>query len=310
MAERVSAGRRFRDLMARGPAVAPSVFDAVSARLAERAGFEAVHLAGSGAEAALLGAPDLGLLSMTELTAHAARIAAAVQIPVIADIDSGFGGVLNLQRTIREMERAGVAGVHLEDQASPKTCPFLDGRKVVSRSEALDRVKAALDARHDPDFLIIARTDADVVGEEEVVERCNLFLEAGADMAFPIFLSVGGQSWYALTPERQAEVIRELPGKIRGPIMYMGAPPPEGMSLFDIAAAGWSFVLNATACFGAAANAMAAVLAEVRTTGSDRACVRANPGPYHDGLEYMRLFHLDRYVETEARFTSGRARSA
>lgn len=295
---------KFRSLLARGSSIAPSVFDAISARLAERAGFEAIHLAGSGAEASLLGAPDLGLLSMTEFTAHAARIAAAVEIPVIADIDSGFGGVLNIQRTIREMERAGVAGVHLEDQASPKTCPFLDGRKVVSRSEALDRLKAALDARQDPDFVIIARTDADVISDQEVVERCNLFLENGADMAFPIFLSCAGQSYYGLSPERQAEVIRELPKQIAGPIMYMGAPPPEGMTLFDVADAGWRFVLNATACFGAAANAMSAVLAELRETGSDRRHVHEHPGPYHDGLEFMRLFHLDRYVETERRFTT------
>jgi 2-methylisocitrate lyase-like PEP mutase family enzyme len=295
---------RFRELIARGPAVAPSVFDCLSARLAERAGFEAVHLAGSGVEAALLGAPDLGLLSMTEFAAHAARVAAAVNIPVIADIDSGFGGVLNIQRTIRELERAGVAGVHLEDQASPKACPFLDGRKVVGRTAALDRLKAALDARQDPDFVIIARTDADVVSDAEVVERCNLFLENGADMAFPIFLSCAGESYYALSPARQAEVLRRIPQQIDGPVMYMGAPPPQGMSLFDVADAGWRFVLNATACFGAAANAMAAVLAEVRETGSDRGHVRAHPGPYHDGLEYMRLFHLDAYVETERRFTT------
>lgn len=298
------ATTKFRSLVERGPSVAPSVFDCLSARLAEKAGFEAVHLAGSGVEAALLGAPDLGLLSMTELAAHAARVAAAVEIPVIVDIDSGFGGVLNIQRTIREMERAGVAGVHLEDQASPKTCPFLDGRKVVGRSEALDRLKAALDARQDPDFVIIARTDADVISDDEVVERCNLFLEAGADMAFPIFLSCAGQSWYALAAEQQAEVIRRIPRQIAGPVMYMGAPPPEGMTLFDVADAGWRLVLNATACFGAAANAMAAVLAEIRETGSDRRHVREHPGPYHDGLEYMRLFHLDRYVATEARFTT------
>jgi methylisocitrate lyase len=302
----VPAASKFRELIARGPAIAPSVFDCVSARLAERAGFEAIHLAGSGVEAALFGAPDLGLLTMTELCAHAARVAAAVEIPVIVDIDSGFGGVLNVQRTIREMERAGVAGVHIEDQASPKTCPFLDGRKVVGRAEALDRLKAALDARQDPGFMIIARTDADVVSDEEAAERCNLFLEAGADMAFPIFLSCAGQSWYALSPERQAEVIRAIPRRIEGPVMYMGAPPPEGMTLVDVAEAGWSFVLNATACFGAAANAMAEVLAELRQTGGDRASVARRPGPYHDGLEYMRLFHLDRYVATERRFTTPR----
>jgi methylisocitrate lyase len=297
------AGKRLREHLARGPVIAPSVFDCMSARIAETAGFEALHLAGSAVEISLLGVPDLGLLSLTELSAHAARIARSVSIPVIADIDSGFGGVLNIQRTIREMERAGLAGVHIEDQAMPKSCPFLDGRKVMDRAAALDNLKAALDARADPDFLIIARSDADVISDQEVVDRCNLFLETGADMAFPIFLNAGGKSYYTLTPQQQEEVIRSIPQKIKGPIMYMGAPPPESMTLFDVANAGWSLVLNATACFSAAANAMAGILAEVKKTGSDRQYVRANPGPYYNGLEYMRLFHLDQYVETEKRFT-------
>jgi methylisocitrate lyase len=202
------------------------------------------------------------------------------------------------------MERAGAAGVHMEDQAMPKTCPFLDGRKVTSRTEALDRLKAALDARQDPDFLIVARTDADVISDEEAIYRCNLFLENGADMAFPIFLNSGGKSWYTLSPERQEEVIRSIPKKVNGPVMYMGAPPPDSMTLLDVAAAGWSLVLNATACFTAAANAMADVLAEVRKTGSDRRHAKAHPGLYHNGLEYMKLFHLDRFVETERKFTT------
>jgi methylisocitrate lyase len=290
--------------LSRGRIVAPSVFDCVSARLAERAGFEAIHLAGSAVEAALYGAPDLGLLTMTELADHAGRVARSVDIPLVVDIDSGFGGVLNIQRTIREMERAGVAGVHMEDQASPKTCPFLDGRKVLGRTEALDHLKAALDARQDADFVIVARTDADVISDDEVVERCNLFLDAGADMAFPIFLNCAGRSYFALPSEEQEAVIRRIPKAIAGPVMYMGAPPPAGMSLFDVADAGWTFVLHATACSGAAANAMAAVLAELRETGADRAYLRDHPGLYSNGLEYMRLFHLDEFVATEQRFTT------
>lgn len=301
------ATTRLRQLLARGPLVAPSVYDCLTARLAEQAGFEALHLAGSGVEAALLGVPDLGLLSMTELAAHAARICSAISVPIVADIDSGFGGVLSIQRTVGEMERAGLAGIHIEDQSLPKTCPFLDGRKVMSRIEALDRVKAALDARSDPDFLIIARTDADAVSDEEAIERCNLFLEAGADMAFPIFLSCNGESWYGLTPERQEAVIRNIPKQIDGPVMYMGAPPPPQMTLFDVAEAGWSFVLDATACFSAAANAVAGTLADLRANGTHKAHAAGHPGPYHDGLEFMRLFHLDRYVETERKFSTHEA---
>jgi methylisocitrate lyase len=275
----------------------------MTARLAELAGFEVLHLAGSGIEASLLGIPDLGLLSMTEVAAHAARVCAAVDLPVIADIDTGFGGVLNVQRTIREMERAGLAAVHIEDQANPKSNPFLAGRRVVSRSEALDRVKAAVDARTDPDFVIIARTDADAISDQEVIERCHLFLEAGADVAFPIFLNVAGRSFYTLTPQEQEAAVRALPGRIDGPVMYMGAPPPNDMTLFDLADAGWSIVLQATACFGAAANAVAAVLAEVKEKGHYRGYAAAHPGPYHDGLAFMRMLRLDDYTEVEKRFT-------
>lgn len=294
----------FRAALAHGPIIAPSVFDCLTARLAEVAGFDALHLAGSGVEAALLGVPDLGLLSLTELADHAARVCASVRVPVIADIDAGFGGVLMVRRTIREMERAGLAGVHIEDQASPKTNPFLGGRRVVGRGEALDRLKAALDARQDPDFVIIARTDADAISDEEAIERCNLFLEAGADIAFPIFLNCAGRSYYALTAEEQEGVIRALPGRIDGPVMYMGAPPPGEMTLFDIADAGWGLVLQATACFGAAANAVAAVLREVKEQGHYRRYAAEHPGPYHDGLAFMRMLHLDEHVETERRFTS------
>lgn len=295
---------RLRAALQRGPVIAPSIYDGMTARLAELAGFEVLHLAGSGVEASLLGSPDLGLLSMTEVAAHAARVCAAVDLPVIADIDTGFGGVLNVQRTIREMERAGLAAVHIEDQADPKSNPFLTGRRVVNRSEAVDRIKAAVDARTDPDFVIIARSDADAISGQEVIDRCHLFLEAGADIAFPIFLNCGGRPYFGLPPEEQEAVIRALPGKIDGPVMYMGATPPNGMSLFDVADAGWSIVLQATACFGAAANAVAAVFAELRDKGHYRDYAAANPGPYHDGLAFMRMLRLDDYTAIEKRFTS------
>jgi methylisocitrate lyase len=295
---------RLRAALARGPVIAPSVYDCLTARLAELTGFEVLHLAGSGVEASLLGIPDLGLLSLTEVADHAARVCGSVALPVIADIDTGFGGVLNVQRTIREMERAGLAGVHIEDQANPKSNPFLAGRRVVGRAEAVDRVKAAVDARRDADFLIIARTDADAISDEEVIERCHLFLEAGADVAFPIFLNCGGRSYYSLSTEEQEGVIRALPGKIDGPIMYMGAPPPGDMTLFDIAEAGWSIVLQATACFSAASNAVAGALREIRDKGHFRGYAEANPGPYHDGLTFMKMLRLDDYTAIEKKFTS------
>lgn len=299
---------RLRALLAGEMVVAPGVFDALSARLAQLAGFPAVHMTGLGVEASQLGAPDLGLLTMTEIVQHAARIAGAIDIPVMADIDTGFGGVLNIQRTIREMERAGVAGVHLEDQSLPKHCPLLAGRQVVSREEAVDRVKAALDARTDPDFVIVARSDADTISFEELVERCNLFLAAGADMAMPILMTVDGRSVFSLLPAEQMAWHRKLVAAIDGPVMGMGAGPPPGHTQRDLADAGYRFIMYAANALGAAANAMAALFDEIMRSGTDAGYQNAHPGPYSDPLALMRAARLDEFVAAERRYTASLAR--
>lgn len=293
---------KLRAELAKGLVVAPSCYDALSARLAEQAGFQAIHMTGLGVEAAQLGAPDLGLMTMSEIAQHAARMAEAVSIPILADIDTGFGGVLNVGRTIREMERAGMAGVHLEDQALPKHCPLLAGRKVVGRAEAVDRVKAALDARTDPDFVIVARTDGDTISFEEVVERCNLFLEAGADMVMPIIMQVDGKSYFGLPPEEQMDWARRLIAAINGPVMNMGGSPPPGYTTADLADAGYAFTMFAGTALGAAANAIAAVFRDIREKGTDAHYVAANPGPYHDPLTLMRAARLDEFVALEQRY--------
>lgn len=298
------ATTKLRHLLATGMVVAPGCFDPLSARLAELAGFDAIHLTGLGVEASQLAAPDLGLLTMTELAAHASRMAAAVDIPILADIDTGFGGVLNVQRTIREMERAGIAGVHIEDQAMPKHCPLLAGRKVVSRSEAADRIKAALDARTDADFVIVARTDADTVSFSELVDRANHFLEIGADMAMPITMNIEGQSFFALPPHVQMDWNRRVCREIDGPVMGMGAGPPDGYSVRDLADAGFAFVMYAGTAIGVAANAIAACFQDMREKGTDRLYVAAHPGPYNDPLALMRAVRLDEYTDVEQRFTT------
>lgn len=290
---------RLRHELAQGMVVAPGCFDPFSARLAELAGFRAVHMTGLGVEATQLGAPDLGLLTMSELAAHAARMASAIKIPILADIDTGFGGVLNVRRTIQEMERAGVAGVHIEDQALPKHCPLLAGRKVVSRVEALDRLKAALDARTDPDFVIVARSDADTISFEELVDRSNQFLEAGADMVMPIIMQVEGKSYFGLPADEQMVWSRRLISAINGPVMNMGGSPPAGYTTADLAEAGYAFTMFAGSALSASANAMAALFAEIRKKGTDASFFAANPGTYTDPLELMRAVHLDRYVEIE-----------
>ncbi|MBB6125336.1 isocitrate lyase/PEP mutase family protein [Sphingobium subterraneum] len=296
---------KLRAELAQGMVVGAGCFDALSARLAQLAGFRAIHMTGLGVEASQLGAPDLGLLSMTEVCTHAARMAEAVDIPILADIDTGFGGVLNVGRTIREMERAGIAGVHIEDQALPKHCPLLAGRTVVSREDAVDRLKAALDARTDPNFVIVARTDADTISFDEVVERANLFLAEGADMVMPMIMHVDGKSYFSLPPDEQLAWSRKLIGAIDGPVMNMGGSPPPGYTTDDLAEVGYAFTMYAASALSAAANAMADLFKSIRETGSDVSYFATQAGPYTNPLELMRAARLDHFVALETKYTAG-----
>jgi len=168
-----------------GPGIVPGATDCFTAKLIEQAGFPAVYVTGGGAANAFLGEPDIGLVTLNELAGQVERIADAVSVPVIADCDTGFGGIANVKRAVRMYERVGAAGFHIEDQVFPKRCGHFEGKSVVPVEEMLFRLQAALDARTDPDFLIIARTDARaVLGFEEAIKRANAALGAGADMAF------------------------------------------------------------------------------------------------------------------------------
>lgn len=163
----------------------PGVYDAYLARMVEQAGFEALYMTGAGVSHSRLGVPDLGLVSFSEMLDHASRIADAVDIPLIADADTGYGNAMNVMRTIRAYERAGVAGCHIEDQVSPKRCGHFDEKRVIPIAEMLGKLAAALDARVDDDFVIIARTDArGVVGLDEALERAQAYAAAGADVIF------------------------------------------------------------------------------------------------------------------------------
>ena len=160
-------------------------YDALSARLVERAGFKVMHGGGYNLSASHLGLPDVGYLTLSETVDLAGRIAANTSLPVIADGDDGYGNHLNIGRLIRELERAGLAGVHIEDQVFPKRCGHMAGKRLVAANAFVQKIKAAVDARHDSDFTIIARTDAIAVeGFEQAIERANLYAEAGADVVF------------------------------------------------------------------------------------------------------------------------------
>ena len=181
-----SKAARLRELIAQGCVMLPGVPNAGMARQVERAGFDAVYISGAGMANATAGVPDIGLLTMNEVVRLAGYVAHAVTIPAIVDADTGFGGAENVGRTIRELEAAGLAGCHIEDQEFPKRCGHLAGKSLVDVKEMIARIKAAVASRRDPNFIIIARTDARAVeGFNRVVERAGKYLAAGADAIFP-----------------------------------------------------------------------------------------------------------------------------
>jgi 2-methylisocitrate lyase-like PEP mutase family enzyme len=203
--------------------IAPGAYDALSARLVEAAGFEAVYMTGFGTAASMFGYPDVGLLTMTEMVDNAKRIVEAVNIPVIADADTGYGNPINVIRTVQEYEKAGVAGIHIEDQVFPKKCGHLTGKELIPMEEMIEKIKAAKDAKRDPNFLLIARTDAIAVeGFEKAIERAREYYKAGADMIF------------VEAPENM-EQIEGIPRELKGiPLLFNWSGPGSKTPLVDI----------------------------------------------------------------------------
>ena len=200
-----------RLLASDGLITAPGAYDGLTARLVEAAGFPAVYMTGAGASASR-GYPDYGLLTLNEMVETAGVMSRSVSAPLIADADTGYGNELNVTRTVREYEGRGVAAIHLEDQVSPKRCGHLSGKEVVSRDEYLSKVRAAVAARRDPDFVLIARTDARaVLGFEEALARANAALDAGADVAF-------------VEAVETVEELAAVPREVRGPCLINVVP--------------------------------------------------------------------------------------
>jgi methylisocitrate lyase len=194
-----SPGARLRELMAQDTVVMPGVFNGISAVLAHKAGAQALYLSGAGITNAQLGVPDIALGTLTEFAQQAAYVTQVAPVPVLSDADTGFGEALNVVRTVIEMERAGLAGIHIEDQVSPKRCGHLDGKAVVAPSDMARKIRAAVDSKRDPNFLVVARTDArGVEGLGSTLERAKLYVDAGADAIFP----------EGLTSEEEFEAVR------------------------------------------------------------------------------------------------------
>lgn len=182
----MSPGKRLRERLQQGTLVLPGVFNAITALIAQRVGFEALYLSGAGVTNGMLGMPDIALITLTEMVQQARYVTNAVNLPVLADADTGYGEFLNVMRTVQEFEQAGLAGMHIEDQLSPKRCGHLDGKQLLPVEEMCKKIRAAARARNDPDFLLIARTDArSVAGLQESIQRALRYLDAGADAIFP-----------------------------------------------------------------------------------------------------------------------------
>jgi 2-methylisocitrate lyase-like PEP mutase family enzyme len=305
MSTGTSAGARFRAVMQEhGCLATPGIFDALSARVAEKVGFAALAISGFGVETALLGRPDLGLLTLSELVDQARRITGAVDVPITCDAETGFGGVHNIARLVRDMEDCGIAGIQLEDQTMPKRCPALEGRVLVSLDEQLARLKAALKARTDPDFVIIARSDADVVSYDELVLRCNRYLEAGADVAMPICFVLDGHPVSQLSPDDQMELYARLVRDIDGPVK--GVMIPEGYALADMAKIGYRVMGLSAVCIEAAANAMFKALTDLKEHGNNAHYRAANPPIMAVPGGVMELMRLAQFLQFERHFADKR----
>ncbi len=237
--------------------VAPGVFDGLSARIAAAAGFEAIYASG-GAIARSAGVPDLGLLSLTEVLARVREIVDATDLPVIADADAGYGNALNVFRTVREFERLGVAALHLEDQVSTKKCGHYPGKQLVSADEMVGKLQAAQDARHDPDLVLIARTDARAVeGLDGAIRRGNRYAEAGADLIF------------VEAPQSEGE-LRAIAREVRAPLlvnMFQGGRTPL-VAPAVLAEMGYRVMIVPSDLQRAAIRAMQDAAAAVRATGT------------------------------------------
>ncbi|MCC2653935.1 MAG: putative methylisocitrate lyase [Microvirga sp.] len=269
--------------------MAPGAYDVLSAKVVQMAGFDAVYMTGYGTSASILGQPDVGLLTMNEMVEHARNIAQAVDIPVLADGDTGYGNPLNIRRTVSEYERAGVCAIQLEDQVFPKRCGHMLGRKVIAMEEMVQKIKAATDARQDEDFVIIARTDARTnYGLEEALRRGKAYEEAGADVLFI-------ESPESVDELRQ--INEAFPNTPTLANMIEGGRTPF-LPVSELEALGFGIALYPTGPLYAAAKAVKGYVEELKTAGT-------TAGKVQDMIafeEFNQLIGLPEYNRLEERY--------
>ena len=269
--------------------IAPGVAECVGARLVAEQGFDALYMTGAGTTAVRLGMPDVGLLGVTEMADNAGRIAEAAGLPLIADADTGYGGPINVRRTIQCYERGGVAGVHMEDQGWPKRCGHLAGKTLIPVEEMCAKVRAAVDARSDPDFIVIARTDAIAVeGFEAALDRAKAYEEAGADALF-------------VEAPTTMEQIETIPKKFARPTLYnmaMSGKTPV-LPASEIEALGFGVVIYPGLSLSAAIPAIRRALAELRETGG----ITASSNDMASFRDFFELMGLETVQHLESRYT-------
>jgi 2-methylisocitrate lyase-like PEP mutase family enzyme len=254
-----SLNQRLRALVRPGAALLlPGCANALTARIAEELGYEALYVTGAGVSNTYLGLPDLSFLSLSQLAGHVAAMRDVVDLPLLVDADTGFGNAVNLTHSVRVLERAGASAIQIEDQVFPKRCGHFDGKEVVSRQEFVAKIKAATDARRDDDLMIFARTDAAACTSfEDAIERANAALEAGADILF-------------VEAPRSLDEIRRIPTTAEAPflinLVYGGNTPILGRG--ELRDMGYALVLYANAALQAAVTAMQRVLGHIHATGS------------------------------------------
>jgi len=271
---------KLRQMFASGQmVVAPFILNALHAKIAESVGFDAVYMTGAGT-AAERGFPDVGLLTMTEMVANARYVAGAVKLPVVCDADTGYGNPLNVRRTVREYESVGVAGIHIEDQLFPKKCGFFEGKQVIPQEEAVQKIRAALDARTDPDFVVIARCDAyAVTGWEDTVRRCRAYIDAGADLVF-----VDGIKTVEDLRNYAAD-LRDLPRMYNGDLLPTQEVAAMGYKLMICGSTIWLVYKQVRASFE-----------ELKRTG------KVNPERYGTRWDVANLLGLEEIYELERRY--------
>ncbi|MCH8801634.1 MAG: isocitrate lyase/PEP mutase family protein [Chloroflexi bacterium] len=291
---------KFRQLLNEpGIIQAPGAYDCLTAKIIEKAGFPAVYMTGAGTSVAQLGYPDLALATMTEMVANAASLTEVLEVPVIADADTGYGGILNVRRTVRQYERAGVAAIHIEDQESPKRCGHLDDKKVISTQDMVQKIRAAVDARTDDDFTIIVRTDSiAVTGWDDAMHRCEEYMKAGADVLFVEALR---------TPEEVERAAKNLDIPLLFNFVESGKSPL--LSASELEDFGFKIVIYPASALLSVTHVVGQVMAQLKEKGTT-AHLMDNMVTLEDCFETMGLSSMlaedARFAEEAPAVTGGR----